>query len=72
MHYETNLALKITLSSAREERSGTANPSHAMRLLTFECPPDIFMNRLRPHVHEATGGHAIRTIPPCRFLKGYN
>ena len=28
-------------------------------LLTFECPPDILINRSRP-VHEATGGHAVR------------
>ncbi len=28
-------------------------------LFTFECPPDIFINRSRP-VHEATGGHAVR------------
>ena len=28
-------------------------------LFTFECPPDILINRSRP-VHEATGGHAVR------------
>ena len=27
-------------------------------LFTFECPPDILINRSRP-VHEATGGHAV-------------
>ncbi len=34
-------------------------------LLTFECPPDILINRSRP-VHEATGGHAVRAY--CRIL----
>lgn len=70
MHYETNLAREITLSQGGKVRNSKSIPT--MRLLTFECPPDIFMNRLRPHVHETTGGHSIRTIPFCRFLKGYN
>ena len=29
-------------------------------LFTFEYPPDILINRSRP-VHEATGGHAVRS-----------
>ena len=52
---------------------GPVNPSPRLRrLFTFECPPDILINRSRPPVHEATGGHAVRTIYGLQYFRGIN
>ena len=44
-------------------RSGKSLPP-LRGLLIFECPVDILINRSLPPVHEATGGHAVRTFRP--------
>ena len=36
-------------------------------LLAFECPQNILMNRSRSPVHEAMGGHAVRTFTACNI-----
>ena len=42
--------------------SGPGNPFHCKRTANFRMSPYILMNRSRPPVHEATGGHAVRTF----------
>ena len=61
------MIIRKNIHYTEKVRSGKSLPP-LRGLLTFGCPPDILINRSLPPVHEATGGHAVRTFRPVILL----